>query len=125
MNIVVTPAAETFMRRMVRFGNCGQSAGFRLTVTAGGCAGLGTEFNIEPAPREGDLTLDVNGLKVFLPRESSALLEGAIVDFRDSGMASGLAIVNPKLSDCGCGSSGAGRGGRHATVDISTILRKR
>ena len=112
------------MRRMVRFGNCGQSAGFRLTVTAGGCAGLGTEFKIELAPRDGDLTLDVRGLKVFLPLESSALLERATIDFRDSGMASGLAIVNQNVSDCSCGNNGAGRGGRHATVDISAILRK-
>jgi iron-sulfur cluster assembly protein len=125
MNIVITPTAEKFMRRMVRFANCGVEAGFRLTVTSGGCSGLGTDFNIEAAPRDGDATLDVNGLKIFLPEKSCALLEGATVDFRDSGMASGLAIVNPNVSDCGCGSSGAGRGGRHATVDISTILRKR
>jgi iron-sulfur cluster assembly protein len=125
MNIVITPRAESFMRRMVRFGNCGQNAGFRLTVTTGGCSGLGSDFSIEPAPREGDDTLDVNGVKVFLPLESRALLDGATVDFRDHAMASGLAILNPNLNECGCGSSGAGRGGRHAIIDISAIQRKR
>jgi iron-sulfur cluster assembly accessory protein len=124
MNTVVTPAAEKFMRRMVRFANCGADAGFRLTVTTGGCSGLGSDFNIEPA-REGDATLDVNGLKVFLAMESCALLEGATIDFRDSGAATGLAILNPNVNDCGCGSSGAGSGGGQATVDISAILRKR
>ena len=120
MNIVVTPAAETYMRRMVRFSNCAQHAGFRMKVSAGGCSGFATQFSIEAAPQPGDTTLDVNGLKVFLPLESSALLAGATIDCRDSG----LAIINPNVSDCGCGSSEAGRGGRHATVNVSAILRK-
>jgi iron-sulfur cluster assembly accessory protein len=125
MNIVITLRAESFMRRMVRFGNCGPNAGFRLTVAMGGCSGLGSDFSIEPAPREGDDTLDVNGVKVFLPLESRALLDGATVDFRESAMASGLAILNPNLNECGCGNSGAGRGGMHATIDISAIQRRR
>jgi iron-sulfur cluster assembly protein len=123
MNIVVTATAETFMRRMLRFGNVAQ-AGFRLTVTPGGCAGLATQFSIEAAPQPGEETLDVNGLKVFLPLETRALLEGATVDFRDGAMASGLEVFNPNLGDCGCGSSGAGRGGRHATISVSSIGRK-
>jgi iron-sulfur cluster assembly accessory protein len=126
MNINVTSRAEGFIRRMVRFGNCGPNAGFRLMVTTGGCSGLGSDFSIESAPREGDEILDVNGVKVFLPIESRALLDGATVDFRDSAMASGLAIVNPNLNECGCGGSGsgAGRSGMHATIDISAIQRK-
>lgn len=123
MNIVVTPAAEIFMRRMVRFSNIA-GAGFRLIVSPGGCAGFATEFSIEATPQPGEEALDINGLKVFLPLETRALLEDATVDFRDGAMASGLAIVNPNVSDCGCGSSGAGRGGRHATISVSSIGRK-
>lgn len=124
MNIIITPAAEKFMRRMVRFANCGPSAGLRLTVTPGGCSGLRTEFNVEPTPRENELTLNVNGLSVFLPPESVDVLEGATVDFRDSGTATGLEIINPNVSSCACG-SGAASGVAHATVDVSAILRKR
>ena len=125
MNIVVTPAAETFMRRMVRFNDGAAQASFRLTVMPGGCAGFTTQFSIEAAPQPGDATLDVKGLNLFLSLESRALLEGATIDFRDGAMASGLAIINPNVSDCGCGSAGAGRGGRHATVSVSAILNKR
>ncbi len=120
MTIAVTPAAETFMRRMLRFNNGTPQSGFRLTVTPGGCTGFATRFSIEALAQAGDTTLDVNGLKVFLPLESSALLAGATIDCRDSG----LAIINPNVSDCGCGSSEAGRGGRHATVSVSAIFRK-
>ncbi len=120
MTIAVTPAAETFMRRMLRFSGTPQS-GFRLTVSPGGCTGLATQFSIEAQPQPGDSTLDVNGLSVFLPAQTSALLEGATIDCRDSA----LAIVNPNVSDCGCGSSSAGRGGKHATVSLSAMVRKR
>lgn len=40
MELTLTPAAEKFVRRMVRFGGAGEDAGFRLTVSAGGCSGL-------------------------------------------------------------------------------------
>ena len=36
MNITITPKAEKFMRRIVRFGGGPADSGFRLTVTAGG-----------------------------------------------------------------------------------------
>ena len=120
MTIAVTPAAEAFMRRMLRLSNGTPHAGFRLTVSPGGCTGFATQFSIEALPQIADSTLDVNGLSVFLPLESIALLAGATIDYRDSG----LAIINPNVSDCGCGSNSAGRGGRHATVSVSAIGRK-
>lgn len=124
MKITFTPAAETFMRRMVRLNSGLATAGFRLTVTAGGCAGLVSAFSIEAAPLPDDVILDVNGLKVFLPPSSSALLDGATVDFSDGALASGLTFAHPNMGDCGCGSSTPGRGGRHATVSIAAIHRK-
>ena len=120
MTIAVTPTAEAFMRRMLRFNNSRAPAGFRLTVSPGGCSGFTTQFSIEAEPQPDDRTLDVNGLSVFLPLLTCALLDGATIDWRDSG----LAIVNPNVSDCGCGSSSTGRGGRHATVSVSAIGRK-
>ncbi|RZI42962.1 iron-sulfur cluster assembly accessory protein [Herbaspirillum sp. HC18] len=124
MNIIVTPAAEAFMRRMVRFSGSAPGAGFRLIVTQGGCAGLSTAFSIAAMPHPGDAALDVNGLPLFLPPDTQALLEGATVDFNDSAMSSGLSIANANVGDCSCGSTGPGRGGKHATIDISSIVRK-
>ena len=121
MTITVTPAAESFMRRMVRFNGGTPQSGLRLTVSPGGCTGFVTQFSIEALAQPGDSTLVVNGLNVFLPTDTSALLAGATIDCHDSG----LAIVNPNVSDCGCGSSSAGRGGKHATVSVSAIGRRR
>ena len=120
MTITVTPAAETFMRRMVRFSGTPQ-AGFRLTVSPGGCSGFATHFSVEALALADESTLDVNGLSVFLPAPTHALLQGATLDGSDNG----LSVLNPKVSDCGCGSASTGRGGKHATVSVSALVRKR
>ena len=121
MSIAITPAAETFMRRMVRFSNGTTTSGFRLIVSMGGCAGFLTRFTVEAIAQPDDTTIDVNGLSVFLPSDTNKLLTGATIDCNDSG----LTIVNPNVRDCGCGSSNAGRGGRHAAVSVAAILRMR
>ena len=121
MAITITGAAEKFMQRMVRFSGL-VNAGFRLTVTTGGCTGFASQFTLETAPKTGDTTLQQNGLSVFLPAETCLLLEGGTIDCNDS---SGLVFINPNAGNCGCASSGAGRGGRHAaTVSIAAIQRK-
>jgi iron-sulfur cluster assembly accessory protein len=117
MNITITPAAEKFMRRMVRFGGP-EGSGFRLSVSAGGCSGLASEFSVETAPRAGDAVHEVNGLKLFLPAESRLLLEGVTIDFADTPTSSGLTFVNPNAASCACGSSGV------SNVDIKSIGRK-
>lgn len=124
MNITITAAAERFMRRMVRFGDAGADAGFRLTVTPGGCSGYSAEFTVEPAPTSGDVALDVNGLKVFLPVQSCLLLDGVTVDFSETAMESGLTFFNPKAAGgASCSTSSAGKPVL-ATVSVSSITRR-
>ena len=104
-NVTVTPAAEKFMRRMVRFSE-NPAGGFRLTVSPGGCSGYNSEFTVEAAPMAGDAELNVNGLRVFLPAESRLMLDGVTVDFADTPTKSGLTFVNPNQAACGCSTSG-------------------
>lgn len=123
MNITITPKAEKFMNRMVRFGGT-DGSGFRLVVSAGGCSGLASEFTVEAAPRPGDVTLDYNGLKVFLPAESRLLLDGVTIDFADTMLESGFTFINPNAAPCGCSSTSAPAGGSGTTsVSISSIKR--
>jgi len=123
MNITITPKAEKFMRRMVRFGGGPAESGFRLTVTAGGCSGFAAEFTVEAAPKPGDAALDCNGLKVFLPSESRLLLDGVTIDFVDTALESGLSFINPNAASCGCSSSESSSMPSTATVSISSIKR--
>jgi len=120
MELSLTPAAEKFVRRMVRFSSAGESGGFRLTVSAGGCSGLASEFTVESVPLPGDAVVEVNGVKLFLPAESRLLLEGATIDFTDTPTGGGLNFVTATPSTCGtCGSSSSS-----ASIDISGLGHK-
>jgi iron-sulfur cluster assembly protein len=124
MNINITPQAESFMRRMIRFGGGATGSGFRLVVTPGGCSGLNSEFTIESAPLEGDAVLESNGIRVFLPAESRIMLEGVTVDFADTAMSTGLTFINPNAESCACSSASTGAPPQSATVSIASIQRK-
>lgn len=124
MNITITPAAEKFMLRMVRFNGGAPGAGFRLKVTAGGCSGLASEFTVEAQPLAGDAAIHSDGLKVFLPAESRLLLEGFTIDFSDTVRESGLTFHNPNAPASTCGSHGPAAPPAVATVSVSSIVRK-
>lgn len=124
MNITITPRAESFMRRMIRFNGVGSDAGFRLIVSPGGCSGFNSSFTVEAAPLPGDAVLDSNGMKVFLPAESRILLEGVTVDFSDTAMSTGLSFINPNAQSCACSSAGASAPSPSATVSIASIQRR-
>ena len=124
-NVTITPAAEKFMRRFVRFSGQPVGAGFRLTVSAGGCSGFNSEFTVEAAPQPGDATIDVNGLALLLPAESRLLLDGVTIDVIDSPTKSGLTFIDPKAGACACSSSAEGTTAASATgptkISISAI----
>ena len=107
--VVVTPAAEAFMRRIVRFGGQGERAGFRLTVSPGGCSGLSSQFTVEPRPQADDEVVSLNGLDLYLPQESRKLLAGVTIDFLDTRTESGFAFIDPNAEGCAC-STGAPAG---------------
>ena len=104
MNFTLTPAAEKFIRRMLRF-NGGAGSGFRLTVTAGGCSGLAAQFDVEPAPHPGDAVVDHSSIKLFFPAESRLLLDGVTIDFAETPTQSGFVFHDPKSASCGCKSA--------------------
>jgi len=114
MNFTLTPAAEKFIRRMIRF-NGGAGSGFRLAVSAGGCSGLAAQFDVEAAPRSGDAVFGYGDIKFFLPAESRLLLDGVTIDFAETAVQSGLVFHDPKTPNCGCKSTegAAPAGGAH------------
>lgn len=120
--MTVTPAAEKFMRRMVRFSSA-PAGGFRLTVSPGGCSGYASEFSVEAVPRAGDSELRVNDLRIFLPAESRLMLDGVTVDFADTPTQSGLTFFDPHAAACGCSTAGTTQPPAQATVSLSSIKR--
>lgn len=120
-NLTITPAADKFMRRIVRFSGLPEGAGFRLLVSPGGCSGYNAEFSAEAAPQPGESTMDVNGLRIFLPAESRLMLDGLIMDFVDRPTQSGLVFTNPNAEACACSSADTGAGAPALTAGVTHI----
>lgn len=99
MNFTITPAAEKFIRLMIR-ADGDASSGFRLAVSPGGCSGLAADISIKREPVTGDAVVEQNGVKLFLPAESRILLEGVTIDFADTATQTGLVFHDPKQVSC-------------------------
>lgn len=91
-NFTVTPAAEKFLRRIVRFSGLPSGAGVRLRMSSGGCSEYEAELIAAAAAQSGDETTEINGLRLFLPGESRILLDGLTIDFVDTPESGGLAF---------------------------------
>jgi len=99
MNLEITPAAEKFIKTMLRFDG-GPGSGFRLAVKPGGCSGLSAEISVKFEPEPGDAVVDRNGIKLFLPAESRILLDGVTIDFAETASQTGLVFQDPKATTC-------------------------
>lgn len=78
----------------------------RLGVKEGGCSGFSYGMGFDDEEAEGDKTLEMDGLKVVVDEKSIPLLNGLVIDFKESAMGGGFTIENPNASaTCGCGSS--------------------
>ena len=79
--------------------------GLRIFVAGGGCSGMQYGMTLDEA-QDGDVVLDINGLKVLVDEMSAGYIEGSEVDYVDSLMGAGFTVNNPNaVSTCGCGHS--------------------
>jgi iron-sulfur cluster assembly accessory protein len=97
----LTPAAEKFIRRMMRCAS-NSNSGFRLKVRPGGCSGLAVEFDLAEEPAKGEVVWMHSELRIFLDSASCLLLNGSIVDFIDSRSLTGFVITTPGVTAQSC-----------------------
>jgi iron-sulfur cluster assembly accessory protein len=83
-----------------------ETAGLRVSVLPGGCSGFKYSLNIEERAVEDDMTLELNGVRVFVDGFSAQYLNGVTIDYVSSMQGSGFTFGNPNATGgCGCGSS--------------------
>ncbi len=81
------------------------SAGLRLAVEKGGCAGLQYAMSLG-GPQAGDEIAERDGAVVAVDPGSLDHLDGCIIDYSDGLTGAGFRIINPKAArSCGCGTS--------------------
>ena len=77
----------------------------RLSVESGGCSGMqyGMAFD---EPKDGDTTVESEGVSILIDPQSAVHRKGLHVDFDDGLQGRGFEIKNPNAkSTCGCGKS--------------------
>ncbi|HAQ00598.1 MAG TPA: iron-sulfur cluster assembly accessory protein [Rhodospirillum rubrum] len=100
-----TESAAAAVRKVV--GRSPEAAtGLRLMVSTGAVSYGVYRMGLEARAQDDDAVIDLGEAKVFVDPQSLPLLDGARVDFVDSGTASGFVFDNPNaLNTCSCGKS--------------------
>jgi len=97
-------AVEMVKDAMQREGLAGY--GIRVGVMGGGCAGFQYSMDFEQAAKDGDITIEQNGVKLYVDSMSSMYLQGVTIDYVVGLQGAGFKFNNPNAKNtCGCGSS--------------------
>src|SRR3954465_11113127 len=105
--ITMSDAAVSQLRELIsQQENASPDLGLRVFVYPGGCSGMSYGMAFEDQPADDDMTLEVQGLKLYVDDMSSQYIAGAQIDYEDSLMGGGFRILNPNaVRSCGCGHS--------------------
>ena len=97
-------AVEMVKDAMQREGLTGY--GIRVGVQGGGCSGFQYSMDFEEKAKDGDVTLDQGGVKLYIDSMSSMYLQGVTIDYVQGLQGAGFKFNNPNAKNtCGCGSS--------------------
>ena len=100
----MTPAALAHLRALLS-DQQGASGGLRILVEKGGCAGMQYTMKLDVS-REGDSIGGTADAPVFMDPATTAMLQGAELDYCDDLVGTGFRLRNPNAArSCGCGTS--------------------
>jgi iron-sulfur cluster assembly protein len=105
--VIMSDTAVAQLRELIsQQEGAGPELGLRVFVYPGGCSGMSYGMAFEDQPADDDMTIQVQGLKLYVDDMSSQYIEGATIDYEDSLMGGGFRILNPNaVRSCGCGHS--------------------
>lgn len=104
--IDITEKAIKEVRRIMSENNVPEDYGLRVGVKGGGCSGLTYSLGFDSQANDGDSTIEVNGIKLFVDGKSLFYLSGTTLDFTDGLNGKGFTFDNPNATKtCGCGES--------------------
>ncbi|WP_018661834.1 HesB/IscA family protein [Heyndrickxia acidiproducens] len=103
--VTITEAAAFQIKDMMEK-NDEQDAYFRVAVNGGGCSGLSYGLVFDHEQKADDGVSEQHGIRILVDKESAPILNGTIIDYKQSMLGGGFTIDNPNaIVSCGCGSS--------------------
>ena len=80
--------------------------GMKVSLESGGCSGNQYYLGFQESAKEGEKTIESNGVKLFVEEKYLENLNGAEIDYVDGLMGAGFKINNPNVTkSCSCGNS--------------------
>jgi iron-sulfur cluster assembly protein len=84
----------------------GRGLGLRVGIKASGCSGYAYLLDYADQPEADEVVFESHGARVFVARDTLAMLDGLVVDFRKEGLNEVFKFENPNAEAlCGCGES--------------------
>lgn len=78
----------------------------KIAVVGGGCSGLQYQMDLVDGPRDRDVLVESNGVKVVIDPKSALFVSGSELDYSDDLQQGGFKVQNPNaLVTCSCGES--------------------
>ena len=101
--VTVTPAAAAQIAKLM---TKDKSAGLRIGVKKGGCAGMESTMEYVAEAEAHDEVVEVGEARVLIAPMAQMFLFGTEIDYETSLLESGFKFRNPNVVDaCGCGES--------------------
>ena len=101
--VTLTPAAT---RKIARLMAKQGSAGLRIGVKKGGCAGMEYTMDYVADQNPLDEVVEQDGAKVFIAPMAQMFLIGTEIDYEMDLLQAGFKFRNPNVAEaCGCGES--------------------
>ncbi len=96
-------AVQQLKKLMEQEGMTGK--GVRLAVRGGGCSGFSYAIGFDEQ-RDGDNTVEQDGVTFLMDKKSTIYLKGITLDYHSGLEGKGFVFENPNaVNTCGCGSS--------------------
>ncbi|MCL4557420.1 MAG: iron-sulfur cluster assembly accessory protein [Deltaproteobacteria bacterium] len=80
--LTLTDRALERFKKILKDEGC-ESFGIRIFMTDSGCCGPSLALDLVERAADGDVTIDQNGLKVFVEKDANETLAAATMDFSD------------------------------------------
>ena len=101
--VSITPAAARQISRLMQSKG---SAGLRIGVKKGGCAGMEYTMDYVADVNPLDETVEQDGARVMIAPMAQMFLFGTEIDYQTSLLEAGFRFNNPNVAEaCGCGES--------------------
>ena len=104
--IILSEKARAEITKIMAANNIPDTYGLRVGVKGGGCSGLSYSLGFDKEAREGDKSIEIDGVRIFVDPKSLFYLSGTQLDYTDGLNGKGFVFNNPNATkSCGCGSS--------------------